>query len=139
MADLDRWVHRTVEGEGSHDGQVSSQGSGQGSGTSARNLAGLAVNTLIEIGPVSKIAAGITEAWPKKPADEAAAAPVLFGSLAHAADEIDEEEIDGFLQAVKTAYDIGLPISAGGLFAGESRRRRALPGYPFQRMSYWIR
>ncbi|MDE2845936.1 MAG: SDR family NAD(P)-dependent oxidoreductase, partial [Gemmatimonadota bacterium] len=105
MADLDRWVHRTVEGEGSHDGQVSSQGSGQGSGASARSLADLAVDTLIEIGPVSKIAAGITEAWPEKPADEAAAAPILFGSLAHAADEIDEEEVDGFLQAVKTAYD----------------------------------
>ena len=65
--------------------------------------------------------------------------PTLFGGLAHAADEIDGEEGDGFLHAVKTAYEIGLPVSPGGLFAGESRRRRALPGYPFQRMSYWIR
>ncbi|MCY3714473.1 MAG: SDR family NAD(P)-dependent oxidoreductase [Gemmatimonadetes bacterium] len=135
MADLDRWIHRTVEGEGS----LASQGSSQGSGASARSLADLAVDTLIEISPVSRNASSITEAWPENPADAAANAPVLFGSLAHAADEIDGEEGDGFLQAVKTAYDIGLPVSPGGLFAGESRRRRALPGYPFQRMSFWIR
>ena len=131
MTDLDRWIRRTVKGDG--------EGSHQGSGASARSLADLAVDTLIEIGLESKYAAGISEAWPEKPADEAGGAPTLFGSLAHAADEIDGEEGEGFLQAVKTAYDMGLPVSPGGLFAGESRRRRALPGYPFQRMSYWIR
>lgn len=131
MADLERWVHRTVEGDG--------QGSGQGSGASARSLAGLVVDTLIEIGPESRFASSITGAWPEKPADEAAAAPTLFGGLAQTADENDGEGGDGFIQAVKIAYDIGLPISPGGLFAGESCRRRALPGYPFQRMSFWIR
>ncbi|MYI99218.1 MAG: type I polyketide synthase, partial [Gemmatimonadetes bacterium] len=134
MADLDRWIHRTVEGEGS----LAGQGSSQGSGASARSLADLAVDTLIEIGPESRFASSITGAWPEKPADEAAAAPTLFGGLAYIADENDGEEGDGFLHAVKTAYEIGLPVSPDGLFAGESRRRRALPGYPFQRMSYWI-
>ena len=137
MADLECWIHRTIEGAGQGGG--SGQGSVQGSTASARSLADLAVDTLIEIGPVSRLGAGITEAWPEKPADDAAAVPTLFSSLTHTSDETDGKEGDGFLQAVKTAYDIGLPVSPGGLFAGESRRRRALPGYPFQRMSYWIR
>ncbi|MCY3770559.1 MAG: SDR family NAD(P)-dependent oxidoreductase [Gemmatimonadetes bacterium] len=127
MADLDRWIHQTVEDKG------------EGSGATARGLVDLAVDTLIEIGPISKFASSITEAWPKKSADETEAVPTLFGSVSHASDEIDGEEGDGFLQAVKTAYEIGLPVSPGGLFAGESRRRRSLPGYPFQRMSFWIR
>ncbi|MYH17731.1 MAG: SDR family NAD(P)-dependent oxidoreductase, partial [Gemmatimonadetes bacterium] len=107
MTDLAGWLYRTLEGGGSLDGKGSGQesGGGKGSGASARSLADLAVDTLIEIGPISRFAAGITEAWPEKPADEAASAPTLFGSLAHAEDEIAEEEGDGFLQAVKTAYD----------------------------------
>ena len=122
--DFDRWRHRTLVGEGES--------------ASARTLADLAVDTLIEIGPGSEFASRVTEAWPEMPADEAAAAPALSGSLSHTSGEGDRNEGGGFLQAVKTAYDIGLPVSPEGLFAGEFRRRRSLPGYPFQRMSYWI-
>ena len=124
VLDLDRWLHQTLVGH------VAS--------AAARNMAGLAVDTLIEIGPGSEFAVDLTEAWPEVPAGVAAAAPALLGSLSRSSDGADEEEGDGFLQAAKTAYDIGLPISPEGLFAGESRRRRSLPGYPFQRRRFWI-
>ena len=44
----------------------------------------------------------------------------------------------GFLEAVARAYEAGLDVSFAGLFAGESRRRVSLPGYPFQRRRYWV-
>ncbi|MCY4582828.1 MAG: SDR family NAD(P)-dependent oxidoreductase, partial [Chloroflexi bacterium] len=44
----------------------------------------------------------------------------------------------GFVEAVAGAYEAGLSLSFPGLFAGESRRRVALPGYPFQRRRHWI-
>ncbi len=124
VLDFDRRRHRTLVGEGES--------------ASARTLADLAVDTLIEIGPGSEFASRLTQAWPETPADEVAPVPALSGSLSHSSGEVDRDEGGGFLQAVKTAYDIGLPVSPEGLFAGESRRRRSLPGYPFQRMSYWI-
>ena len=40
--------------------------------------------------------------------------------------------------AVAGAYEAGLDISFEGLFAGETRRRISLPGYPFQRERYWV-
>jgi acyl transferase domain-containing protein len=43
-----------------------------------------------------------------------------------------------FVEAVAAAYEAGLPVSFAGLFAGETRRRISLPGYPFQRERYWI-
>ena len=124
VLDLGRWRDRTLADHASSD--------------TARTLADLAVDTLTEIGPGSKFAVSLTGTWPEKPADEAAAAPALFGSLSRSSDEVDGGEGDGFLHAVKTAYDIGLPISPEGLFAGESRRKLSLPGYPFQRRRFWI-
>ena len=44
----------------------------------------------------------------------------------------------GFMRAVAEAYEAGLPIRFEGLFAGETRRRISLPGYPFQRESHWL-
>ena len=124
VLDFDRSRNRTLAGKRSSG--------------SARTLADLAVDTLIAIGPGSEFALGLSEAWPGKPADEVDPVPALFGGLSRTSGEDGRVEGDGFLQAVKTAYDIGLPISPEGLFAGESRRRSSLPGYPFQRMSFWI-
>ena len=45
---------------------------------------------------------------------------------------------DSFVKAVAGVYEAGLDISFTGLFAGESRRRVALPTYPFQRRRHWI-
>ena len=44
-----------------------------------------------------------------------------------------------FLQAVAAAYEAGVKVSFPGLFAGEERRRIAIPEYPFQRRSFWVR
>ena len=43
-----------------------------------------------------------------------------------------------FMEAVARAYEAGLTLSLVGLFAGETRRRIALPDYPFQRRRHWI-
>ena len=43
-----------------------------------------------------------------------------------------------FLEAVAFAYEAGLALSFAGLFAGETRRRTALPDYPFERRRHWI-
>ena len=43
-----------------------------------------------------------------------------------------------FLEAVAAAYEAGVAISFAGLFAGEERRRIAIPGYAFQRRSLWV-
>lgn len=124
VMDFDRWLHRTLEGDASS--------------STARTLAEIAVDTLIETGPGLVFSMNLTEAWPENTADDVTAVPASFGNLSRSSGEVDQGEGDGFFQAVKTAYEIGLPVSPEGLFAGESRRRRSLPGYPFQRMSYWI-
>ncbi len=52
--------------------------------------------------------------------------------------EIGPGVAGGFAAAVAEAYEAGLDIDFEGLFAGETRRRIALPGYPFERRRYWI-
>ena len=52
--------------------------------------------------------------------------------------EIGPGATGGFAAAVGKAYEAGLGIRFEGLFAGETRRRIALPGYPFERRRYWI-
>ena len=42
------------------------------------------------------------------------------------------------LEAVAAAYQAGEQVSFAELFAGEKRRRIAIPSYPFQRRSFWI-
>ena len=45
---------------------------------------------------------------------------------------------EGFAKAVAAAYEAGAPVDFRGLFAGEERRRMAIPSYPFQRRSFWV-
>ena len=42
------------------------------------------------------------------------------------------------LEAVAAAYEAGEQVSFAELFAGEERRRIAIPSYPFQRRRFWI-
>ena len=42
-------------------------------------------------------------------------------------------------EAAAKAYEAGLAVSFESLFDGEERRRISVPGYPFQRRSYWIK
>ena len=43
-----------------------------------------------------------------------------------------------FAGVVSAAYEAGLGVRFAGLFAGERRRRVALPTYPFQQRRYWV-
>ncbi len=47
------------------------------------------------------------------------------------------EEGVSFVDGLARAYEAGVPILFEGLFAGESRRRIAIPSYPFQRRRHW--
>ena len=100
-------------------------------------LAALGVDAVIEIGPHAVLGPMTTMAWP----ESAGAAPAVLSSLQRPArDEAPPAAGSGggFVEAVAGAYETGLPIRFEGLFAGEERRRIALPGYPFQRERYWV-
>ena len=64
---------------------------------------------------------------------DAVETPVVLSSL-----RPDCQWGDGFVASVAKAYQAGMAISFAGLFAGETRRRVSLPGYPFQRRRHWI-
>ncbi len=99
----------------------------------ARRLADLGVDVILEIGPRSVLAPMASSAWP-----ESVRAPVVLSSMRPVADDLHAAS-GSFAEAVAGAYQSGLPIRFEGLFAGETRRRISVPGYPFQRERYWIR
>ena len=99
-----------------------------------RTVADLGVDLLVEIGPRSVLAPMALTAWP-----EAVGAPGVLASLrSPSADDPFAGEAGDFVRAVAEAYEAGLPVRFEGLFAGESRRRISLPGYPFQRTRHWL-
>ena len=100
-------------------------------------LAALGVDAVIEIGPHAVLGPMTTMAWP----ESAGTAPTVLSSLLRPSkDEAPPAPGSGggFVEAVAGAYEAGLPLRFEGLFAGEERRRIAVPGYPFQRERYWI-
>ena len=101
-------------------------------------LAGLGVDAVVEIGPHAVLGPMTTLAWP----DAAGVAePAVVSSLRRPATGEEPPAPGsggGFVEAVAGAYEAGLPLRFDGLFAGEARRRIALPGYPFQRERYWV-
>ena len=109
-------------------------------GRCAETLADRGVDVLLQIGPRGPSAVGA--AWPDSGATEAgkeaASSPLVLRGLPTLA--VNDEESDGsqFPVAVARAYEAGLPVAFAGLFAGEKRRRIALPGYPFERRRHWI-
>ncbi len=103
-------------------------------------LAGLQVDAVLEIGPDPALGPAICEAWGA--GAEGAAPPVLAGigrPVAEPAESGESGGGDAFAAAVAGAYEAGLPVDWEGMFAGESRRRISLPGYPFQRRRFWIK
>ena len=107
-------------------------------------LAAREVEVVVEIGPRASLGPMIASAWPDRAggaeaATNGAPAPVVVSSLQPPAGNAPAPDGDsGFAQAVAAIYEAGLPVSFAGLFAGETRRRLSLPGYPFERRSYWI-
>ncbi len=101
-------------------------------------LAGLGVDAVVEIGPHAVLGPMVSLAWPDS---GGAAEPAVVSSLIRpATGEAPPAPGSGggFVEAVAGAYEAGLPLRFDGLFAGEARRRIALPGYPFQRERYWV-
>ncbi len=87
----------------------------------SKKLANLKVDALLEMGPGA--ASGLIN-----PTGDNAKTLVVLPSPGHS----------GFAESAAKAYEAGLSVSFDGLFAGETRRRISVPGYPFQRQSYWI-
>ena len=105
----------------------------------AGTLAELGVEVVIEIGPDAALAPLLAEAWPKS--GENTSAPKMLSSQRQSAggeEEAAELADSAFVEAVALAYEAGLGVSFSGLFAGETRRRISLPGYPFQRRRFWL-
>ena len=101
-------------------------------------LAGIGVDAVVEIGPHAVLGPMTTLAWPSA---GSILEPAVVSSLRRPATGEDPPAPGsggGFVEAVAGAYEAGLPIRFEGLFAGEERRRIALPGYPFQRERYWV-
>ncbi len=99
-------------------------------------LAEMGVDAVVELGPHAVLGPMASLAWP-----ESSAAPAVLSSLHRPPRDPAEPVVDstgGFVEGVAAAYEADIPFSFAGLFAGESRRRVALPGYPFQRQSYWV-
>ena len=85
--------------------------------------------------------AALMDAWRwVRQANEAAPSEAMASELAGLGTDVAIEIGlgSGFVEAVAKAYEAGLPISFGGMFAGETRRRISLPSYPFQRRRHWI-
>ena len=94
-------------------------------------LADMSVQVVVEIGPDAVLGPRVVSAWPES--SRGAGGPVVLSSL-----QPDSRGDGAFLEAVAGAYQAGLGLSFAGLFAGETRRRISLPGYPFQRRRHWI-
>ena len=101
------------------------------------SLAELGVDAVVEIGPHSVLGPMTVLAWPESA--EGGGPPATIASLRQPHPDVPAAETeDAFVAAVAQAYEAGLPVRFEGLFAGESRRRISLPGYPFQRERHWV-
>ncbi len=102
-------------------------------------LAKLGVGAVVEIGPHAVLGPMVSLAWPEPDGRGGGnGAPAVLSSLRRPSRETPEDIPDAFVAAAARAWEIGLPVAFSGLFAGESRRRVSLPGYPFQRERHWI-
>ena len=102
-------------------------------------LAELGVDVVVEIGPHAVLGPLVSMTWPES---APAGSPVVLHSLQRPPRDAEESEADtgdGFAEATAGAYEAGLELDFAGLFAGETRRRISLPGYPFQRARHWVR
>ena len=101
-------------------------------------LSGLGVDAVVEIGPHAVLGPMVSMAWPGA---GGAVEPAVVSSLRRPSTGEEPPAPGsggGFVEAVAGVYEAGLPLHYDGLFAGEVRRRIALPGYPFQRERYWV-
>ncbi|MXX44501.1 MAG: SDR family NAD(P)-dependent oxidoreductase [Acidimicrobiales bacterium] len=110
-------------------------------GSCVETLAAMDVDLVIEIGPAAVLGPLVSMTWPAS-----AAGPAVVQSLQRPSPEMEAPGAEaaaadasgGFLPAVAASYEAGADIDFAGLFAGEARRRVAVPGYPFQRVRHWV-
>ena len=103
-----------------------------------QTLAALASAVVVEIGPDVALTPLVIECWPDTAAAaEPVLAPVAISSLRRPSPNGASPEL-GFADAIAAAYQAGLTPTFASLFAGEARRRVALPMYPFQRRHHWV-
>ncbi len=96
----------------------------------------LDVDAVIELGPHAILGPLVSLNWP--PGTATADTPLVLQSfLRPSFDGSEPERADAFVSAVAGAYRAGLPVNFRALFAGESRRKIKIPGYPFQRRRFW--
>jgi len=84
----------------------------------------------IEVGPGNTLA-GLLR---KHPVDHAAAS--ILGSLPHCNEK--QGEIDFLGRSYAQLWLAGASMEVEALYAGQRRRRLALPTYPFERQKYWV-
>lgn len=103
-------------------------------GTGINTLAEMGVDLVIEVGPHAVLSPLIALAWPTH-----ANPPRVLTSLLRPSDERPAAICDAaFITAVAQAYEAGVTLNFRGMFASETRRRVALPTYPFQRRRFWV-
>ena len=101
-------------------------------------LAALGSDVVVEIGPDVALRPLVLESWPdSSAAAEPVRAPVALASLHRPSGNGSSPNL-GFIDAIAAAYQAGLTPTFSSLFAGETRRRIALPIYPFQRRHHWV-
>ena len=101
-------------------------------------LAEMEVDAVVEIGPHAILGPVVSMTWPES---APAGHPVVLQSLRRPPRGPNEPVTDtsgGFVEAVAGAYEAGLALEFEGLFSGESRRKIAIPTYPFQRKHHWV-
>ena len=104
--------------------------------TCVETLAATGVDTVIEIGPDAVLGPTVATAWP---AAAGSTEPAIVSSMLQpSANKPAPADGSGYLDAVAAAYRAGIDVRLAGLFAGEMRRRVALPGYPFERQRHWV-
>ena len=98
-------------------------------------LAALGVDAVVELGPHAVLGPMTQLAWPGSAGTEP---PAVVASLsARVRTRRLPTPRTRSLPAVGAAYEAGIQVQLEALFAGESRRRVSLPGYPFQRERFW--
>ena len=101
-------------------------------------LARFGVDAVVEIGPHAVLGPMLALSWP----EGGGAVPAIVSSLQRPTKDEQPPASGtggGFVEAAAGAWEAGLALAFEGLFAGEARRRIALPAYPFQREVHWVR
>ncbi len=84
---------------------------------------------LLEVGPGRTLASLVRAAAPER---------TVLTSLRHPQDGDGESAETPWAQALGRLWLAGVPVDWAGFHAHESRRRVALPTYPFERERYWL-